>query len=98
MTNDEYPFILAAGERRSSTANAAYDPEWRQAPTGLRHPSAATLDVEHGAQIRIILKAGEAISNVEIYDSMLPGMCANGRACRGRAPTPTPTSGSTSTN
>ena len=35
---------------------------------------AATLDVEHGAQIRIITKAGEAISNVEISDSMLPGM------------------------
>ena len=35
---------------------------------------AATLDVEHGAKIRIVTKAGEAISNVEISDSMLPGM------------------------
>ena len=54
------------------------DPEWRRKhpTTGLRlHPDdAATLDVEHGAQIRIITKAGEAISNVEISDSMLPGM------------------------
>ena len=79
VTNDEYPFILAAGERRSSTANTAMrDPEWRRKhpTTGLRlHPDdAATLNVEHGAQIRIITKAGEAISNVEISDSMLPGM------------------------
>ncbi|MEC8068215.1 MAG: molybdopterin dinucleotide binding domain-containing protein, partial [Actinomycetota bacterium] len=79
VTNDEYPFILAAGERRSSTANTAMrDPEWRRKhpTTGLRlHPDdAATLDVEHGAKIRIVTKAGEAISNVEISDSMLPGM------------------------
>ena len=79
MTNDEYPFILAAGERRSSTANTAMrDPEWRRKhpTTGLRlHPDdAASLDVEHGSKIRIVTKAGEAISNVEISDSMLPGM------------------------
>jgi formate dehydrogenase len=79
VTNDEYPFILAAGERRSSTANTAMrDPEWRRKhpTTGLRlHPDdAATLDVEQGAKIRIVTKAGEAISNVEISNSMLPGM------------------------
>ncbi|MEC7145074.1 MAG: molybdopterin dinucleotide binding domain-containing protein, partial [Actinomycetota bacterium] len=79
VTNDEYPFILAAGERRSSTANTAMrDPEWRRKhpTTGLRlHPDdAASLDVEHGSKIRIVTKAGEAISNVEISDSMLPGM------------------------
>jgi formate dehydrogenase len=79
VTNDEYPFILAAGERRSSTANTAMrDPEWRRKhpTTGLRlHPDdAATLDLEQGAKIRIVTKAGEAISNVEISDSMLPGM------------------------
>ena len=29
--NDEYPFVLAAGERRSSTANTIYrDPSWRK--------------------------------------------------------------------
>ncbi|MEM8707762.1 MAG: molybdopterin dinucleotide binding domain-containing protein, partial [Actinomycetota bacterium] len=79
VKNDEYPFILAAGERRSSTANTAMrDPEWRRKhpTTGLRlHPEdAASLDVTDGAKIRIVTKAGEAISSVEISDSMMRGM------------------------
>lgn len=77
--DDQYPFILAAGERRSSTANTAMrDPNWRRKhpTTGLRvHPDdAAALGVEDGAKIRIVTKRGETVSNVEVSDSMLPGM------------------------
>ena len=78
VINDEFPFILAAGERRSSTANTAMrDPEWRRKhpTTGLRlcTEDAEKLGVEDGAKIRIITKRGETISSVEISDSMRPG-------------------------
>ena len=80
VEDDQYPFILAAGERRSSTANTAMPrPELAPAKhptTGLRlHPDdAASLGVEDGAKIRIVTKRGETVSSVEISDSMLPGM------------------------
>ncbi len=78
VINDEFPFILAAGERRSSTANTAMrDPEWRRKhpTTGLRlcAEDAEKLGVEDGAKIRIVTKRGETISSVEISDSMRPG-------------------------
>jgi len=78
VVDDQYPYILAAGERRSSTANTAMrDPEWRRKhpTTGLRLCSedAEKLGVEDGAKIRIVTKRGETVSSVEISDSMRPG-------------------------
>ncbi|MDG2028268.1 MAG: molybdopterin-dependent oxidoreductase [Acidimicrobiales bacterium] len=78
VKDDQFPFILAAGERRSSTANTAMrDPEWRRKhpTTGLRlcTEDAEALGVEDGAKIRIVTKRGETVSNVEISDSMRPG-------------------------
>ena len=63
------PIDRQHGDARSRMAPKAPD---HRPSSASRRP--ATLDVEHGAQIRIITKAGEAISNVEISDSMLPGM------------------------
>lgn len=78
VRDDAFPFVLAAGERRSSTANTAMrDPEWRRKhpTTGLRlcTEDAEKLGVEDGAKIRIVTKRGETISSVEISDSMRPG-------------------------
>ena len=78
VVDDEFPFILAAGERRSSTANTAMrDPEWRRKhpTTGLRMctEDAEALGVEDGAKIRIVTKRGETASSVEVSDTMRPG-------------------------
>ena len=78
VVDDEYPFVLAAGERRSSTANTAMrDPNWRRKhpTTGLRiHPDdAATLALEDGGKVRIVTKRGETVSNVEVSESMMRG-------------------------
>ncbi len=75
---DEYPFVLAAGERRASTANTAIrDPQWRRKhpTTGLRIcPSdAAALGLADGGKVRISTKRGETVGTVEISDTLLPG-------------------------
>jgi len=76
--DDRFPFVLSAGERRSSTANNVMrDPEWRRKhpTTGLRIHStdAASLGLDDGEKVRICTKRGETVSNVEISDTMLPG-------------------------
>ena len=76
--DDEFPFVLAAGERRSSTANTAIrDPRWRRKhpTTGLRicPEDAESLGVPDGAKIRITTKRGETVSTVEISDTLRPG-------------------------
>ena len=53
----DFPFVLSAGERRSSTANTAYrDPSWRKrdASGALRiHPDdASTVGVDDGGLVR----------------------------------------------
>ena len=78
VEDDRFPFILAAGERRSSTANTAIrDPKWRRKhpTTGLRlcPDDAEKLGVKDGADIRIVTKRGEAIGSVEISDTMRSG-------------------------
>jgi anaerobic selenocysteine-containing dehydrogenase len=78
VVDDEFPFVLAAGERRSSTANTAMrDPRWRRKhpTTGLRmcRDDAESLGVEDGAKIRITTKRGETVSTVEITDTLRPG-------------------------
>jgi anaerobic selenocysteine-containing dehydrogenase len=76
--NDAYPFILAAGERRGSTANTIYrNPAWRKkdAAGALRmSPGDATrLGVEDGGQVRITTKRGAALATVEISDTLREG-------------------------
>ena len=76
--HDEFPFVLSAGERRSSTANTAFrDPAWRKKdPDGaLRiHPDdAAGIGALDGSIVRITTKAGSAEVPVEVTDTMHVG-------------------------
>ncbi len=76
--SDDYPFVLAAGERRAFTANTAIrDPEWRRKNpgTGLRiNPDdAESLGLDDGAKVRITTKRGETVTEIEISSTLQPG-------------------------
>ena len=73
-----FPFILSAGQRRSSTANTIIrDPKWRpKDPVGalwMNAEDASQLGVKSGGRVRIVTKRGSAESTVEVNDSMQPG-------------------------
>jgi anaerobic selenocysteine-containing dehydrogenase len=75
---DDYPFILAAGERRTSTANTIFrDPSWRRkdADGALRMSpgDAKRLGVETGDRVRISTKRGNAEAVVEVNDTLRDG-------------------------
>lgn len=77
----EFPFVLSAGQRRSSTANTIIrDPKWRpKDPAGalwMNPADAARLGVESGGRVRVITKRASAESVVEVTDTMLPGHVA----------------------
>jgi formate dehydrogenase len=74
----EFPFILAAGERRSFTANTIMrDPSWRKkdAAGALRVApgDAASLGVGDGDRIRITTPGGTAVAVVEVNDTLPDG-------------------------
>ncbi|MEP7112706.1 MAG: molybdopterin-dependent oxidoreductase [Ilumatobacteraceae bacterium] len=74
----DYPFVLAAGERRSSTANTIQrDPAWRKKDTqGALRVSiedAARIGLSNGDRARITTKSGTAVAVVEITDTLLSG-------------------------
>ncbi|MFO0762321.1 MAG: molybdopterin-dependent oxidoreductase [Byssovorax sp.] len=73
-----FPFILSAGERRSSTANTIFrDPAWRQKDTEgalrLSVEDAARLGIAEGGKARITTRRGSMVASVEITDMMQPG-------------------------
>jgi anaerobic selenocysteine-containing dehydrogenase len=73
-----FPFILSAGERRSSTANTIFrDPGWRKkdGDGALRiSPADATrLGLVDGGRARVTTKAGTVTTTVEVTDSLQPG-------------------------
>jgi anaerobic selenocysteine-containing dehydrogenase len=75
----EYPFILAAGERRTYNANQIYrNPSWRKLdPLGAMriHPlDAAALDLTDGAKARCTSMRGSIEVDVQIDDSVRRGM------------------------
>jgi formate dehydrogenase len=77
-TTDDYPFILAAGERRTSTANTIFrDPGWRKkdADGALRMSpaDARRLGIETGGRVRITTKRGAAEAVVEVNDTLREG-------------------------
>jgi formate dehydrogenase len=77
-TTAEFPFVLSAGERRSSTANTIIrDPDWRKRDRdgALRVSSAdaSGLGLTEGGRVLVTTAAGSAEATVEITDSMLPG-------------------------
>ena len=76
--NDDYPFVLAAGERRSYNANQIYrDPAWRKVDRegALRiHPQdAERVGVADGGRVRCESSRGAVEVRVQIDDAMLPG-------------------------
>jgi formate dehydrogenase len=80
-TSDEFPFVLAAGERRSSTANTIIrDPDWRkrdrEGALRIAAEDAARLGIEDGGRVLVTTAAGAAEATVEITDTMLPGHVA----------------------
>ena len=76
--SDAYPFVLAAGERRTNTANTIYrDPSWRKKDVhgALRMSpgDGKRLGVETGGRVRITTKRGSADAIVEINDTLREG-------------------------
>ena len=74
----EFPFVLAAGERRAHTANTIYrDPAWRKTDGdgALRlHPDdAVRLGIADGGRARLTTKRGSVETIVEVTDTLQPG-------------------------
>ena len=74
----DFPFVLSAGERRSSTANTIYrDPAWRKkdAHGSLRiaPADAESLGLADGDRAWVRTKRGSAVAVVEVTDTMSPG-------------------------
>jgi anaerobic selenocysteine-containing dehydrogenase len=75
LLNDDYPFILMAGERRSYNANQIYrNPEWRKIdPKGTMrmHPEdARELEIFNGAEVVCQSASGSINAFVEIDESV----------------------------
>lgn len=76
--DEAFPFILSAGERRSSTANTILrDPAWRKtdADGALRvsPADASALGIASGDAVRVTTKRGSALALVEVSDTMQHG-------------------------
>ena len=74
----EFPFVLAAGERRSSTANTIFrDPAWRKKDISgalrMAPDDARRLGIEDGGRARITTRTGSAVAKVEITETLRPG-------------------------
>src|SRR3970282_1992526 len=73
-----FPFVLAAGERRTSTANTiCRDPAWRRKDVhgALRvsPADALRLGLAEGGRARVTTKRGSAVAVVEVTDTLPPG-------------------------
>ena len=73
-----FPFVLAAGERRTSTANTIFrDPAWRKKDIDgalrINPEDAARLGIANGGQARVTTKRGSVVATVEITDTLRPG-------------------------
>jgi anaerobic selenocysteine-containing dehydrogenase len=77
----EFPFVLSAGQRRTSTANTIIrDPQWRAKDAAgalwINPADAAELGVKSGGRVRLITSRASAETVVELTDTMLPGHVA----------------------
>lgn len=77
-SDPDYPFVLSAGERRSSTANTIYrDPGWRKKdPSGALRLSAVdaeSLGIADGDAARVTTRRGTAVAVVEVTDTLQAG-------------------------
>ena len=73
-----FPFVLAAGERRTNTANTIFrDPAWRRkdADGALRISTedALRIGVIDGGLARVTTKRGSVVTTVEVTDTLRPG-------------------------
>jgi anaerobic selenocysteine-containing dehydrogenase len=73
-----FPFILMAGERRSTTANTVVrDPAWRPKDRNgalrMNPGDANSLGVAAGGKVRITTRRGTAEAVVELSDRLQPG-------------------------
>ncbi|MEV0294342.1 molybdopterin-dependent oxidoreductase [Nocardia sp. NPDC050710] len=81
QTSDEYPVVLAAGQRRPFTANTIiHDDNWRLRDTEgalrISRHDATALGLADGAPARIVTQRGSALATVEIDDRMQAGHVA----------------------
>ena len=77
-TTAEFPLVLSAGERRSSTANTIFrDPGWRKADRdgalAISSAAAAAHGLSDGDRVRLHTAAGIAKPIVRVDDAMQPG-------------------------
>lgn len=77
-TDNAFPYVLSAGERRSFTANTIIrDPRWRKKDGGgalrINPDDASALGVGDGDSIRVRTRSGKAIVAVEVSDTMQRG-------------------------
>jgi anaerobic selenocysteine-containing dehydrogenase len=76
--DEQFPFVLSAGERRSFTANTIFrDAGWRkkdfEGSLRMSPQDAQALGISDGDQVRIATKRGSAEVHVEISAMMQPG-------------------------
>jgi formate dehydrogenase len=76
--DDEFPFVLSAGERRSFTANTIVrNPDWRRKDASgalrINPDDAGRLGLSDGGRARLSTRRGSAEVDVEISDRMQPG-------------------------
>jgi anaerobic selenocysteine-containing dehydrogenase len=74
----QFPFVLAAGERRTSTANTIFrDPAWRKKDSEgalrLSPRDAERLGIRDGGRARVTTRTGSAVVAVELTDTLQPG-------------------------
>ena len=77
-SDDAWPFVLSAGERRSYTANTIVrHPAWRKKDAGgalrISPIDASALAVATGDRVRVTTPAGSAVVQVEVSDTMRAG-------------------------
>jgi anaerobic selenocysteine-containing dehydrogenase len=78
VDDDSYPFVLSAGERRSSTANTIYrDPSWRKNDTDgalrINPLDAQRVGVADGGLVHVTTQRGRVEATVEYTETMRPG-------------------------
>jgi anaerobic selenocysteine-containing dehydrogenase len=90
FTDQDFPFVLAAGERRTSTANTIFrDASWRKKDTSgaLRiHPTdAARIGVIEGSKVKITTRRGSVTTIAELSNTLQEGFISlpNGQGLSG---------------
>jgi anaerobic selenocysteine-containing dehydrogenase len=76
--DDAYPFVLAAGERRGSTANTILrDPAWRskdrEGALRISREDAEALGIETGARLRVRTRRASCETVAEVTDTLRSG-------------------------